>query len=92
LHDNLLNPKTTIFMVSLFMQAVRPDTPLLIRLAYGAFIALAHIAWFCLVALCFSADAVRERLLGIRHWIDRTFGCLLVGFGILLAIVNRNEQ
>jgi RhtB (resistance to homoserine/threonine) family protein len=83
---NVLNPKTTIFIVSLFMQAVRPDTPLPIQLGYGAFIALAHAAWFSLVALCFSADTVRARLLAARRRIDQTFGCLLVGFGALLAV------
>jgi RhtB (resistance to homoserine/threonine) family protein len=82
---NVLNPKTTIFIVSLFMQVIRPDTPLAVRLGYGAFIALAHMGWFALVALCFSSGAVRDRLLAVRHWIDRAFGGLLVGFGLLLA-------
>ncbi|MET0264777.1 MAG: LysE family transporter, partial [Duganella sp.] len=56
---NALNPKTTVFIVSLFVQVVRTDTPLLVQIGYGAFISLAHMAWFCLVALCFSAGAVR---------------------------------
>lgn len=85
---NALNPKTTVFIVSLFMQAVRPDTPLPVQIGYGLFIALAHAGWFSLVALCFSADAVRDRLLSVRHWIDRTFGVLLVGFGVMLAIAR----
>ena len=83
---NALNPKTTVFIVSLFMQVVRPDTPLSVQIAYGVFIAGAHVAWFSLVAFCFSAGAVRERLLAVRHWIDRAFGGLLVGFGLLLAV------
>lgn len=85
---NVLNPKTTVSIVSLFMQAVRPDTPLAIQIGYGLFIALAHAGWFSLVAVCFSADAVRDRLLSLRHWIDRTFGILLVGFGVTLAIAR----
>jgi RhtB (resistance to homoserine/threonine) family protein len=85
---NALNPKAMVFIVSLFMQVVRPDTPLAVQIGYGAFISAAHMAWFSLVALCFSAGAVRDRLLAVRHWIDRTFGGLLVGFGILLAIAR----
>ncbi|MDF3090574.1 MULTISPECIES: LysE family translocator [Burkholderia cepacia complex] len=85
---NALNPKTTVFIVSLFMQAVRPDTPLIVQIGYGAFIAGAHAGWFSLVAICFSATRVRDRLLSLRHWIDRTFGCLLVGFGVALAIAR----
>lgn len=83
---NALNPKTTVFMVSLFLQVVRPETPLAVQLGYGAFISVAHMAWFSLVALCFSAGTVRARLLAARHWIDRAFGGLLVGFGVLLAL------
>src|SRR5476649_1960951 len=85
---NALNPKTTVFIVCLFVQVVRTETPLVVQIGYGAFISLAHMAWFCLVALCFSAGVVRERLLAARHWIDRAFGGLLVGFGVLLAIAR----
>ena len=85
---NALNPKTTVFIVSLFMQVVRPDTPLAVQMGYGVFISVAHMAWFALVALCFSTGAVRDRLLAVRHWIDRAFGGLLVGFGVLLAVAR----
>ncbi|CAB3634825.1 Threonine efflux protein [Achromobacter mucicolens] len=85
---NALNPKTTVFIVSLFMQVVRPDTPLAVQVGYGAFISLAHVTWFCLVAMCFSSDGVRQRLLAVRHWIDRIFGGLLVAFGVLLAVAS----
>lgn len=85
---NALNPKTTLFIVSLFMQVVRPDTPLAVQIGYGGFIAVAHMVWFALVALCFSEGAVQGRLLAVRHWIDRVFGGLLVGFGILLAVLR----
>ena len=83
---NVLNPKTTVFIVSLFMQVVQPSTPMAMQLGYGLFIAAAHGVWFALVALCFSAGAVRARLLAVRHWIDRVFGGLLLAFGVLLAV------
>ncbi|WP_217476979.1 LysE family transporter [Stutzerimonas stutzeri] len=82
---NALNPKTTVFIVSLFIQVVHPDTPLAVQICYGVFISMAHVAWFSLVALCFSAGAMRERILAVRPWIDCTFGGLLVAFGVLLA-------
>lgn len=85
---NALNPKTTIFIVSLFMQVVHPETPLIVQIGYGLFIAIAHIAWFSLVALCFSADRLQAQLLSVRHWIDRLFGSLLLGFGVLLALAH----
>ena len=88
---NVLNPKTTIFIVSLFMQVVQPQTPLAVQLGYGAFIVLAHALWFSAVALFFSSASVRARLLAVRHWIDRIFGGLLVGFGMLLALTQQSR-
>lgn len=85
---NALNPKTSIFIVSLFMGVVRPDTALTVQMAYGLFIAGAHVLWFSLIALCFSAGRVREKLMAARQWIDRAFGALLVSFGILLVITQ----
>lgn len=82
---NALNPKCTVFVVSLFLQVVQPSTPMAEKLAYGAFLSFAHAAWFALVALALSNGRVRERLLKVRHWIDRAFGGLLVGLGAWLA-------
>ncbi|QWP74981.1 LysE family transporter [Lysobacter sp. K5869] len=82
---NALNPKCTVFVVSLFLQVVGPDTPLSAKLGYGAFVSGAHLLWFALVALLFSQGAVRARLLRWRRGIDRAFGALLIGFGALLA-------
>lgn len=82
---NALNPKTTIFVVSLFLQIVEPSTPPTTQLGYGAFISVTHIVWFALVATFFSAERIRNQILAVRHWIDRIFGVLLVGFGLLLA-------
>ncbi|MDN5513867.1 MAG: LysE family transporter [Pseudomonas sp.] len=87
---NALNPKTAVFIISLFMQVVQPSTGLATQLGYGAFIALAHVGWFALVALCFSAGPVRDRLLAARRWIDRLFGGLLIGFGTLLALASQH--
>ncbi|AQZ34292.1 amino acid transporter [Pseudomonas sp. LPH1] len=86
---NALNPKTAVFIVSLFMQVVQPSTGLATQLGYGAFIAVAHVGWFAVVALCFSAGPVRDRLLAARRWIDRLFGGLLIGFGTLLALASQ---
>jgi threonine/homoserine/homoserine lactone efflux protein len=85
---NALNPKTTIFVVSLFMQVVSPHTPLGVQIGYGLFIAAVHIFWFAAVALLFSAPGVNARFLRLRRGIDRTFGGLLIAFGALLAIAG----
>lgn len=88
---NVLNPKTTVFIVSVFIQVIQPTTPLAVQAGYGAFISLAHVAWFAAVALFFSADTVRARLLAVRHWVDRAFGGLLTAFGVFLAASTQSR-
>lgn len=85
---NALNPKTTLFIVSLFMQVVQSTTPLEVQIGYGLFIAMAHVLWFSLVAVFFAAPGIRARILRVRHWIDRAFGALLIFFGIGLVLAN----
>lgn len=82
---NSLNPKCTVFIVSLFLQVVQPSTPLAARIGYGAFVSATHVLWFGLVALLFSGGTLKTRLLSARRWIDRAFGTVLIGFGGLLA-------
>jgi len=43
---NVLNPKTTLFVVSTFAQVVSPGTPVLQQVGYGLFMSLAHLLWF----------------------------------------------
>lgn len=81
---NALNPKTAIFILSLFTQLVSAQTPLATRLGYGGFVALAHILWFSLVALAFGAPPMRRRLLRAAPWIEALFGVMLIGFGLAL--------
>jgi RhtB (resistance to homoserine/threonine) family protein len=88
---NALNPKTTVFIVSLFMQIVEPATPLPVQLGYGLFICAAHVIWFSLVALFFSAGTIRNRIIRARGWIDRLFGSVLVGFGVMLALTTASR-
>ena len=83
---NALNPKTTVFILSLFLQVTGPETPFSRQIGYGLFISAAHVLWFALVALLLSAPRIQTRLLGARVWIDRVFGLLLIGFGLLLGL------
>ncbi|MDT9641766.1 LysE family transporter [Pseudomonas sp. JV245A] len=85
---NALNPKTMIFVLSLFMQVIQPGTALPVQIGYGAIIVLAHVLWFVLVALFFSAPAIAGRLMAYKRRIDQLFGAVLVGFGLLLSVLS----
>ena len=56
---NGLNPKATLFFLSLFTVVINPHTPLAIQAGYGVYLAVATALWFCLVAMLFSQQRVR---------------------------------
>jgi RhtB (resistance to homoserine/threonine) family protein len=82
---NGLNPKATLFFLSLFTVVIDPHTPLAVQAGYGIYLALATALWFCLVAMLFSQPRVRAGFSRLGHWFDRLMGAVLVGLGIKLA-------
>ena len=82
---NGLNPKVTLFFLSLFTLVISPQTPLLVQAGYGLYLALATALWFCAVALLFSQARVRRGFVRLGHWFDRLMGAVLVGLGIKVA-------
>ncbi len=88
---NATNPKTTLFVVSLFTQVISPRTPLLVQLGYGAFMSLAHLAWFILVACAFSSAPAQRAVASCRHHVERGIGGVLVCLGLTLALASLNQ-
>ncbi len=83
---NGLNPKATLFFLSLFTVVISADTPLLVQAGYGVYLAGATALWFLLVAWLFSRDRVRAGFARMGHWFDRLTGAVLIGLGVRLAV------
>jgi RhtB (resistance to homoserine/threonine) family protein len=83
-----LNPKASLFFISLFVMVVDPRTPKLVQTAYGLWMALVTAGWFCLVAVLFTQDQVRRKFLRHGHWIDRALGVVFLAFAASLALAN----
>ena len=87
---NVLNPKTTIFFLSIFTQVVEVGTPLIIQIVYGAIISLAHLLWFSSVSLFLSQPALLRKFHIYKKSIEKTLGCILMGFGLKVAFSSNN--
>ena len=85
---NGLNPKATLFFLSLFTVVINPHTPLSIQAGYGVYLAVATGLWFCMVAMLFSHQRVRTGFARMGHWFDRTMGAVLVALGVKLAFTE----
>ncbi|MFE8943726.1 LysE family translocator [Streptomyces sp. NPDC007856] len=83
---NVLNPKTTLFVVSTFAQVVSPDTSLYQQVGYGLFMSLAHLLWFGVVATFFSQARMRALMLRGQKILNKVIGSVLAGLGVSLAL------
>lgn len=88
LATNLLNPKAMLFFVALCSTMITTDTPVLLRAALGGWMLLTTAAWFSLAAWSLGHPAIRRRLAGSAHWIDRGMGALLVALGLLSLLAR----
>lgn len=85
---NALNPKTALFVISIYTQIVSLTAPKIILLGYGLLMSLAHLAWFSAVAVLFSSAALRRKMLSRQAAVNRIIGALLCLLGIFLLLSN----
>ena len=83
---NGLNPKATLFFLSVFAVAVSATTPTEIKLFYGFYLALATGLWFCGLSMLLSLPKVRLFLGKNGYWFDRVMGLVLILLAIKLVV------
>ena len=85
---NILNPKTSIFFLSIFTQVVSVDTPLIMQISYGLIIMLAHFIWYSGIALLLSHPQILPRFNRQKQKIDKVAGFVLMLIAIKLSLIN----
>jgi RhtB (resistance to homoserine/threonine) family protein len=79
---NALNPKAPVYFLSLFTVILSPEIPLPNLAIYGAWIMVLQMLWFTTMACFFTSPAIHQRVTKIGHWIDRTFGIVMLVLGL----------
>jgi threonine efflux protein len=82
---NALNPKASLYFVSLFTIVLSQDTPAQHLLIYGLWMMVLQFAWFAFLTLLLSRPRVTSKFQRMGHWIDRIAGgaMLLLGIKVL---------
>jgi threonine/homoserine/homoserine lactone efflux protein len=65
---------------------VSPNTPDVIKLAYGLYLAVATGIWFCVLSLFLSSQKVTQFIGKKGYWFDRVMGVVLILLAIKLVI------
>ena len=86
--SNALNPKTTLFFLSIFTQVSSPETPVIVQAIYGAIISAAHLLWFGTVAIFLSQPALLKKFYAYKRRIEKVIGSLLIAFGLKVALTS----
>lgn len=87
---NVLNPKATLFFLSLFTTIVSVETPMGIQAFYGIWMSVMTGAWFVFLSLMLTQQKVRQFFASFGHWIDRVLGAFLIVLAILLLFSTVN--
>lgn len=87
--NNALNPKATLFFLSLFTQVVSVTTPITIQVIYGATVSISCLIWFSLVAVFLNQRKIRSTFEAIQHYFEKVMGIVLITFGIKVALASK---
>lgn len=85
---NVLNPKATLFFLSLFTLVIAPGTPAPVLAAVSVILVGNTILWFSLVAILMTRPRVRAAFARYRTAFDRTLGGLLLALAVKVAFAR----
>ncbi len=79
---NLLNPKATLFILSIYTQFITPDTSFFLRSFYGLTIVLISLIWFCCLSFFITHPQFQPRFSRFQTILSKVMGIVL----LLLAL------
>jgi RhtB (resistance to homoserine/threonine) family protein len=83
---NVLNPKATLFFLSLFSTMLNPTVGELTLVVIAVLLVVTTILWFSLVALLISHPRFTTVLRRYEKTVHQFFGVLLIGIGVIILI------
>ncbi len=79
--SNALNPKATMFFLSIFSVIVKETTPMYIQLLFGAFCVGINFLWYSMIVLFLTRKKSLEVFNKYSNYINKIIGIILVVFG-----------
>ncbi len=83
---NLLNPKATLFFLSIFTQVLSVNSGTLDKLWYAGVILALSVIWWPLLVVLIQSAPVRRGLAKAQKIVDKLLGGMLVALGIKVAL------
>lgn len=87
---NALNPKATLFFLSIFTQVVDPHTPVSIQAMLGVEVSLVVMVWFTTLALVITYQPIKSGCMKAHYYLMKFMGGALVFLGLKLALATKD--
>jgi RhtB (resistance to homoserine/threonine) family protein len=87
---NALNPKATLFFLSIFTQVINPDYSLIFQALLGLEVAVIVMLWFTTLALVITYQPIKSTFMKGHHLIMKLMGGALLLLGVRLAFETRD--
>tara|TARA_B100000029_G_C17377319_1_gene888341 strand:- start:295 stop:939 length:645 start_codon:yes stop_codon:yes gene_type:complete len=84
---NVLNPKATLFFLSLFTVIINQLTPISIKVFYGLWMSLITCLWFCLISFFFTSKISKIFIKKYATLINKIMGFVLIIISIRMVFV-----
>ena len=85
---NILNPKATLFFLSLYTFIITEQPIIYIQIFYGAWMSLATTLWFCCLSIILTNRLITKQIGSFLHIIQNITGIMLIIIGIQLIFLN----
>jgi threonine/homoserine/homoserine lactone efflux protein len=85
---NLLNPKVTIYIFSIFTQFIQPGDSAWTKIGYGMVIVMTSLCGWSVFTLLVQHAVVRRGLAHFNTLINRIFGGVMIALGLRIALVR----
>ena len=83
---NILNPKATLFFLSIYTIIMNGNSPTYIQLGYGLWMSAATAAWFCFLSIVLTNEKIVKKVELLGFKVQKIMGIvlLIIGFKILI--------
>ncbi len=68
---NVLNPKATLFFLSVFTQVINSNTSLMTQVGYGIMMASIVGLWFVILATLINIRSVKSHISSVQYYLNK---------------------
>ncbi len=86
---NLANPKTAMFITSLFASVLPKEPTIFIGISIIALMVAISLIWYSFVVLIFSSNKFSDYYNQMQKWLEGFAGIIFVFFGVKLVFGNK---